>query len=83
MTNDGGLMQDRTAQLETEFINEYLVRFGHDPEVVRRSDDPKMRTLLREATLHASGQLATVAARARLLEDMQHGNTGNLRRPRR
>jgi hypothetical protein len=82
-TNGDSKMQDRMAQLETELINGYLARFGHDPEAVRRSQDPEMHVLLREASLFASGQLAAVECRSRYVEDMHHGSAGNMRRPHR
>jgi hypothetical protein len=63
---------DRTADLESAFISEYLERRGHSRETVRQLPDPERHALMRQASSYASMRLAEVETRAHYVDDLKH-----------
>ncbi|MBX4186840.1 MAG: hypothetical protein KW802_01090 [Candidatus Doudnabacteria bacterium] len=58
-----GQMGDPNAACERQLIDQYLLKLKQDPLEVRRRTDATAQQLLRDASLHASGQLATTELR--------------------
>ncbi len=56
--------EEPLAELERRLINDYLRSAGYDPDVLRARDDQAARTLLAEASRHASEKLCEVEARS-------------------
>ena len=67
-------MQGPNGPLESELINEYLRTRGYDLRSLDRLPDDERRQLLREASMHASGKLTEIEARAHFVHEL-HGDT--------
>ena len=57
---------------EMQLINKYLRDRGHDPDALRKRDDPEAHKLLADASTYAAGKLAEVETRSRMIHDL-HG----------
>jgi hypothetical protein len=65
-------MQDKYAQLERAFIDEFLRTSGHDRHTVDALPPEKRIALLTQASEYAAVKLAEVEARAHYVHDI-HG----------
>jgi len=63
-------MEDQFAKLERDLIDEYIRQRGHDPDTIRRSDDPSAHKLLADAATYAAGKLTEVESRSHLKHDL-------------
>lgn len=70
---DPGTMQDRLAQLERAFIDEYIRSRGHDPLKLDALPADQMHALLKAASIHAATKLAEVESRAHYVHEI-HGD---------
>ena len=66
------LLQDPEAQLERALIDEFLRARGHDSRSVETLPDEERKRLLQDASVHATGKLAEIEARARFVHEL-HG----------
>lgn len=64
--------QDKYAQLERAFIDEYLHRSGYDRQTVDALPQEKRAALLTQASEYAALKLAEVEARAHYIHEI-HG----------
>jgi hypothetical protein len=65
-------MQDKYAQLERAFIDEFLRISGHDKQTVAALPHEKRIALLTQASEYAAVKLAEVEARAHYIHEI-HG----------
>ncbi len=63
-------MEDHFADLERDLIDEYIRSQGHDPDEIRKRDDPAAHKLRADAATHAAGRLTEVESRAHLKDDL-------------
>lgn len=78
---DATPQEDPHAQLERAFIEEYLRGRNHTLASVGTLPDEQACTLLKEASLYASGRLCEVESRAHLIEELRHGHEPQEREP--
>ena len=72
MERDTPPVQDKYAQLERAFIDEFLRTHGHDARTALTLPEGKRLELLAHAAEYAAGRLAEVEARAHYLHEI-HG----------
>ncbi len=72
-TPDVRPMADPEAQLEQALIAEFLQSRGYDAAALDALPEDQRKHLLEEASIHAAGKLAEVAARAHFVHDV-HGD---------
>ena len=70
-------MHEPEGTLERMYIEEYLSGKGHTLGSVSALPEDEARQLMVEASVNASGRLAEVETRARLVQDI-HGSTPSL-----
>ena len=63
-------MQDKYAQLERAFIDEFLRMSGHDLQTIQALPEEKRIALLTQASEFAAIKLAEVEARAHYLHEI-------------
>ena len=63
-------MEDPERQLERAFIDEYLRLHGYDLEAVRALPQAEVLTLLKAASIYATGKLAEFESRAHYVHDI-------------
>ena len=63
-------VNDPHAQLERQFLAEFLSTRGLTLESLRNLPDDQAQALLKEASLFASGRLSEVESRAHYIHDM-------------
>ena len=68
-------MQDKYAQLERAFIDDFLRSSGHDAHSVQELPEQTRMALLTHAAEYAAVKLAEVEARAHYIHDI-HGSGG-------
>jgi hypothetical protein len=69
-TFDGTPMEEPLAQLEQQFIREYLAQLGLDYHTLILRHDDDARALLAKAALHASERLSEVESRSHYVNEL-------------
>lgn len=64
-------LEDRHAQLEMMYVEEYLAARKLTREALDKLPVEERKTILREAMLWASGQLADAETRLRVLQELE------------
>lgn len=65
---------DRTAQLESALIREFLEQRGHSAESLLTLPEAERHLLLEQASRWASSRLAEVESRAHYVHDLHHND---------
>lgn len=65
---------DRTAQLESALIREFLEQRGHSAESLLTLPEADRHLLLEQASRWASSRLAEVESRAHYVHDLHHND---------
>lgn len=63
-------IEDKTAQLERAFIDEYLRARGHSRETLDRLPDTERHKLIRDACVYAGSRLSEIESRAHLIHEL-------------
>ncbi|MCS6844315.1 MAG: hypothetical protein NZ528_08345 [Caldilineales bacterium] len=64
-------LEDRHAQLEMMYVEEYLAFRKLSREALNRLPEEERKVIMREAMLYASGQLADAETRSRMLQELE------------
>ena len=65
---------DRTAQLESALIREFLEQRGHSADSLLSLPEPERHLLLEQASRWASSRLAEVESRAHYIHELHHSD---------
>jgi hypothetical protein len=72
VTDDSPLLDAPLQQLEGALIDEFLRTHGCDRSHLVTLSEVERITLLKEASVYASGRLSEVESRAHLVHDLHH-----------
>jgi hypothetical protein len=67
-------LQPPLGELEQAFINEFVRARGYDPDHLGSLPEHVLETLLRDASVYASGRLTEVEARSHFCDEIHHGS---------
>jgi hypothetical protein len=70
------VVQAPLGQLEQALIDEFVRGRGYDPLTLTELPAEQRKTLLKEASVYASGKLAEVEARSHFLDEIHDGIPG-------
>jgi hypothetical protein len=73
-------LEEPQAALERAIIDDYLRARGHDLDTLRQLPPDQVRSILRDAALHAATKLAEQEARAHYVHEI-HGALEPTRKP--
>ena len=67
-------LEEPLAELERRIIDEYIRGRGHDPSVLRASQDAQARKILVDAAVYAATRLCEVEARSHYVDELHRGH---------